>query len=307
MVPATHTGAPHPTRSCLLYLFSCALERSWRFLFPIALLSVSPLDTLWAISLLSVASSLACSLLGPVVGRLLDQVWRPLGLATLLVVQDVCIATKAALLATAPTTVPLTQQQARFGLFLVCCCLEKLTAIASELEVERDWVSRLAGGAHVNHAPCLLPRLRRWGPCTNFPCQPAAALLLWCCAAGKTNVVSLANSNSWLRRMDLAMEASGAFAFGWMSTTLGVIPSLVVASALGLAVIPVQLFFIARIARLAPEAMLHGGEEFGQALVKPPEWHAFIRMPRGGEQQQAQQQPLLQRLRQQAEHAMDGW
>lgn len=40
--------------------------------------------------------------------------------------------------------------------------------------------------------------------------------------------------------------------------------------------VPLQLFFIKRIADLAPSAMLHGRQEPGAGWAKLPTWHAFL-------------------------------
>eukprot|EP00887_Chlorella_sp_A99_P005153 scaffold40.g5153.t1 len=285
----------------VLYLVSCAVERSWRFLFPVALIALSPGDALAALSLLSVASSLATALLGPAVGRALDSVYRPFGLGALLVMQDVCIALKAGVLASLSAGVEVTQLPWRFAVLLACCCFEKLAAIASELEIERDWITRLAG---------------------------------------KHNLVTLANSNAFLRRCDLAMELSGAFLFGATTAAFGLLPALGATVALALGAVPLQCGLIGLIARLAPEAMLHGKEDAAAALFKPPawEWHGFVRRPQRRREQQdgaaaaaaaagerttavasaseaaaatagggGAPRPLAARLEEQLAHSMDGW
>lgn len=121
-------------------------------------------------------------------------------------------------------------------------------------------------------------------------------------------MVSLATANGWIRRMDLATELLSAFALGWLISRIGMPPSLAVMATVALAMAPLQLAAIFRIARLAPQAMLHGREEMGAALIKPPDWRAFVQ--RVGQWQQWQQpaRPLLRaQLRENAAALLGSW
>lgn len=80
-------------------------------------------------------------------GRMLDSVYRPLGLGVMLVLQDLAILLSSLALAAAagaPGGAPLVGSPL-FALMLGLAMLEKLTSISSELAIERDWVTQLAG------------------------------------------------------------------------------------------------------------------------------------------------------------------
>ncbi len=81
-------------------------------------------------------------------GRLLDNVYRPLGLGAMLAVQDLCILLSCGALAVAARTGAPLASTPLFPLMVVLAMLEKLSSISSELAIERDWVTQLAGGCH---------------------------------------------------------------------------------------------------------------------------------------------------------------
>lgn len=88
-------------------------------------------------------------------GRLLDSVYRPLGLGAMLAVQDLCILLSCGALAVAARTGAPLASTPLFPLMVGLAMLEKLSSISSELAIERDWVTQLAGG--------WAPRRRAWG------------------------------------------------------------------------------------------------------------------------------------------------
>ena len=119
--------------------------------------------------------------------------------------------------------------------------LEKLTSISSELAIERDWVTQLAGAPPC--PPCTQPvaareRSRGGGAPPARRASITATIrsvlqfLAWrprmfsnplhspACPppAGKSNVVALARSNAYLRRTDLFTELVGV---GWCRQNLG--------------------------------------------------------------------------------------
>jgi hypothetical protein len=155
---------------------------------------------------LGFVSPLACSLLGPAAGRLMDRVYRPYGLGAMVALQGAAIVASGLVVLAASTNplVPLTES-AWFGLLLVLSMLERLTAIASELAVERDWVTQLAG---------------------------------------KDNSLALASSNARLRRLDLACELLGSLGFGWLYTTAGLAMSVAAATLLAVIFVPMQLYCV---------------------------------------------------------------
>ena len=79
-------------------------------------------------------------------GRMLDCVYRPLGLGMMLLLQGASIALSAGLLAAAAAGGgPSLVSSPLFGSLIFLTMLEKATSISSELAIERDWVTQLAG------------------------------------------------------------------------------------------------------------------------------------------------------------------
>ncbi|KAI7840421.1 hypothetical protein COHA_005852 [Chlorella ohadii] len=256
----------------MLYAFACFVERTWRFGLPLVLAFVE--GGFQAIAILGFVAPLACSLAGPAVGRMLDSVYRPLGLGAMLALQDGAIALSSlALIAVARsgTSGPLSASPL-FGLLVVLAMAEKLASISSELAIERDWVTQLAG---------------------------------------KQNQGALARSNAYLRRTDLVTELVGAVVFGWIYSKAGLVASMAFTAVLAALAAPLQLFFINRIAHLAPSAMLHGRQEPGAGWAPLPSWRSFVENARlrrvHAAEEAARRAPLLARLQQQAAHALDGW
>ncbi|PRW39229.1 solute carrier family 40 member chloroplastic [Chlorella sorokiniana] len=272
---ASGERALHPTALTALYTlyaFACFVERTWRFGLPLVLAFVE--GGFQAIAILGFVAPLACSLAGPAVGRMLDSVYRPLGLGAMLALQDGAIALSSlALIAVARSGAsgPLASSPL-FGLLVVLAMLEKLASISSELAIERDWVTQLAG---------------------------------------KQNQGALARSNAYLRRTDLVTELVGAVVFGWIYSKAGLVSSMAFTAVLAALAAPLQLFFINRIAHLAPSAMLHGRQEPGAAWAPLPSWRSFVENARlrrvHAAEEAARRAPLLARLQQQAAHALDGW
>lgn len=252
------------------YFCACFVERTWRFGLPLVLAFIP--GGFQAIAILGFVAPLACTLAGPAVGRLLDSVYRPLGLGAMLAVQDLCILLSCGALAVAARTGAPLASTPLFPLMVGLAMLEKLSSISSELAIERDWVTQLAG---------------------------------------KQNVVALARSNAYLRRTDLLCELIGAVIFGWIYSKGGLPASMAFTAAMSALAAPLQLFFIRRIAALAPSAMLHGRSEPGAGWARLPTWRALLENARlrkvHAAEAAARRAPLLQRARVQLAHSLDGW
>ncbi|KAL4440206.1 hypothetical protein ABPG75_003207 [Micractinium tetrahymenae] len=253
-----------------MYFCACILERTWRFGLPLVLAFIP--GGFQAIAILGFVAPLACTLAGPAMGRLLDRVYRPLGLGAMLAVQDLCILLSCGALAAAARTGAPLASTPLFPLMVGLAMLEKLSSISSELAIERDWVTQLAG---------------------------------------KQNVGALARSNAYLRRTDLLCELIGAVIFGWVYSKGGLPASMAFTAVMAAVAAPLQLLFIRRIARLAPSAMLHGRSEPGAAWARLPSWHAFLENARLRRVHEAEAEtrraPLLDRARAQLAHSLDGW
>lgn len=128
------------------------------------------------------------TVLGPAIGRLLDRLYRPFGLGLMMLLQGMAISISGMLVLAmaANPAVPFIDSPL-FPAVLVLSMVERLTAVSSEMEVERFWVTQLSG---------------------------------------KDNAVVLARSNATLRRTDLGCELIGSLAFGWLYSQAGLAASL---------------------------------------------------------------------------------
>lgn len=100
-----------------------------------------------AVAVLGFISPLACSVLAPTIGRYLDGISRPKGLASLLTAQCISIILSGILIGFAsldPASWTITLAPI-FPALLVLAMLEKLAAITSEVAIERDWITQLCG------------------------------------------------------------------------------------------------------------------------------------------------------------------
>lgn len=228
----------------VVYMAACLVERTWRFAVPLVLSYIE--GGYRAIAVLGFVSPLFCSLLGPVLGSILDKMYRPYGLGLMLVLQDLAIiASGLVVLATVARPGMSLTDGPLFSMLLVLSGIERLTAVLSELAIERDWVTQLSG---------------------------------------KDNDVALATSNAILRRGDLVCEAIGALTFGWLYSTAGVAEAVAIAVLLAAVAVPLQLYCIVFIANNAPDAMVHGRREVAIAPIKPRTWKQLLRShkSRGG-------------------------
>ena len=273
-----------------MYLCACLVERTWRFALPLCLAYVE--GGYQAIAVLGFVSPLGCSLLGPATGRMLDQMYLPYGLSLMVALQGIAImASGLVVLAAAANPTVKFVDGPLFIVLLLLSMVERLTAILSELAIERDWVTQLSG---------------------------------------KENALALASSNAMLRRTDLSCELVGSLAFGWLYSTAGLAISVASATFLAAVLLPAQLLSIFRIAKMVPGAMVHGREEAEVAMFKPPSWKKlllpgkrkkdneadFLPLDNVGDENSNENStklsfplplPLPQRIKNQAMHAVDGW
>ncbi|KAG7670516.1 putative Solute carrier family 40 member 2, chloroplastic [Nannochloris sp. 'desiccata'] len=273
-----------------MYLCACLVERTWRFALPLCLAYVE--GGYQAIAVLGFVSPLGCSLLGPATGRLLDKMYRPYGLSLMVALQGIAImASGLVVLAAAANPTVKFVDGPLFIVLLALSMMERLTAILSELAIERDWVTQLSG---------------------------------------KDNALALASSNAMLRRTDLSCELVGSLAFGWLYSTAGLAISVACATFLALILLPAQLLSIFRIAKMVPEAMVHGRDEAEVAMFKPISWKRLLGKKKTTTQNEntdrdslenetihnanitkssfaSKKVSLLRRFKNQSMHAVDGW
>jgi hypothetical protein len=182
---------------------ACLVERTWRFGLPLVLAYLD--GGYQAIAVLGFSAPLACTVLGPAAGKMLDTVYRPYGLGAMIGLQGFAIiASGITVLATAATSVPFAESPF-FGILIALSMLERLAAISSELAIERDWVSQLAG---------------------------------------KENDLALASANAKLRRSDVSTELLGSLAFGWLYSKFGLAYSITAATLLAIAIVPMEVICV---------------------------------------------------------------
>ena len=137
-----------------------------------------------AVALLCFASPLAVLLFAPFIGQKLDASRRSgLFVWALLLVQVMSIASSGVVLSMAFWTGTSIIGGWVFGLLLVLQMVEKLSAVTSEVTIERDWITRICG---------------------------------------KGNTAGLAHGNSMIRRFDLVCDFVGTVGVGVVIDRLGV-------------------------------------------------------------------------------------
>lgn len=137
----------------------------------------------YAIALLGFVGQLVMFIIGPSVGKLLDQAPRDKGLAVVLTLQNLTVAIGALCILYAFVAQPgvAIQSTRLFPLLLVASIIERVANGISDVAMERDWVVTLSGGQ-----------------------------------AGM-----LARCNAMLRRIDLGAELLATFLFGLACTIVG--------------------------------------------------------------------------------------
>jgi hypothetical protein len=184
-----HTGetsyqSSHKLQPLLeLYFVACLMERTWRFCLPVVLAKAGAAGYK-AVAVLCFTSPLAVLLFAPFIGQTLDESLRSgLFVWGLLFAQVMSIVMSGILLSTAFWTGISIVDGWVFWLLLVLQMVEKLSAVTSEVAIERDWITRICG---------------------------------------KGNTSGLAHGNSMIRRFDLACDFLGTVGVGLMIDKIGV-------------------------------------------------------------------------------------
>ena len=159
------------------------MERTWRFCLPVVLAKTGPAGYK-AVAVLCFASPLAVLLFAPFIGQMLDASRRSgLFVQVLLLVQVLSIVLSGVLLSCAFWSGLSIVDGWVFVALLLLQMVEKLSAVTSEVAIERDWITRICG---------------------------------------KDNTAGLAHGNSMIRRFDLACDFVGTVGVGVMIDRLGV-------------------------------------------------------------------------------------
>jgi hypothetical protein len=188
----------------ILYFTACLMERTWRFALPVILSNIAG-GGYQAVAVLCFVSPLACFVFAPGVGRILDTVDKPLGVWSLLLLQCSSIILSGCLLLHAfKHSLSITSGPV-FNLIIALQMIEKLSAVTSEVAIERDWLTQLCG---------------------------------------KENTLSLAHGNSMLRQMDLACDFIGTVSYGWIFDSMGSIGSIVYTTFIAICSTPVLYVLI---------------------------------------------------------------
>ncbi|KAL3150048.1 hypothetical protein ABBQ38_013398 [Trebouxia sp. C0009 RCD-2024] len=223
-----------------MYAFTCLVERAWRFGLPLVLVDIP--GGFQTVALVGFIAPLAVTLLGPATGQLLDHSPRQLALNTCAVVQGGCIIVSGLVMWRAVQlgqTFHL-QRSPMFLVLLLFTMLERLTSFASDVAIERDWLTRLVGK-----------------PLTNQIAQDASQLKQpHCIVQGLVgNENALAEANASLRRMDQVAELLGTLAFGWCITHHGSLVVLPVIALTALLALPFEVWCIQRVVNCAADAL----------------------------------------------------
>lgn len=190
----------------ILYFTACLMERTWRFALPVILSNIAG-GGYQAVAVLCFVSPLACFIFAPGVGRILDTVDKSLGVWSLLLLQCSSIILSGCLLLHAfKYSLSITSGPV-FNLIVALQMVEKLSAVTSEVAIERDWLTQLCG---------------------------------------KENTLALAHGNSMLRQMDLACDFIGTVSYGWIYDSVGSMGSIIYTTVIAICSTPmlyVLIFF----------------------------------------------------------------
>lgn len=178
--------ASHMNYLYALYFTACLMERTWRFALPVILSNVA--GGYQAVAVLCFVSPVACFIFAPAIGRILDTVDKSFGVWSLLLTQSCSIIFSGCILLHAFEHSLCITSGPIFNLIVTLQMLEKLSAVTSEVAIERDWLTQLCG---------------------------------------KENTLGLAHGNSMLRRMDLACDFIGTVSYGWIFDLMGCVGSVI--------------------------------------------------------------------------------
>ena len=131
-----------------------------------------------------------------------------------------------------------------FPILLACAMIERLAAFASDIAIERDWVTQVSD--HCPQCPALVENMLTvysiWG--CKYTLHKSRTFL-WCAQlSGKANQGALTQSNSNLRRLDLLSEVVGTFLFGTCLSNVGASRALAALAVFSGAVLPYALVCI---------------------------------------------------------------
>lgn len=233
------------------YLLACLTERTWRFAVPL-ILSTRP-DSMSAVAIVGFIGQLACFLIGPIIGNVLDNLPRYTGLITFTVLQALAISLQSVLL-WGLTSNPSTQSLLMNPMFVGLCfvqVLDRLAALATDVSVERDWIVRLVG---------------------------------------RKRPIALAKANSVLRRIDLLSEFAGPLMLGTAIASIHCSNVLPVVALMVISAVPIKVLLLKNVVReggdvlekaAVPENVLQTANNDSKNLVQAvvDTWKIYLKQP----------------------------
>ena len=233
------------------YLLACLTERTWRFAVPLILSTRQ--DSMSIVAIVGFVGQLACFLLGPIIGNVLDNLPRYRGLITFTVVQALAISLQSVLL-WGLTSKPSPPAFLLDPFFLGLCfvqVLDRLAALATDVSVERDWIVRLVG---------------------------------------RKRPIALAKANSTLRRIDLFSEFVGPLMIGTSIAAAKCSSVLPVVALMVISAVPIKVALLKNVVKEggavlekyeAPLNVLqtakHDDKNLIQAIIDT--WKLYLRQP----------------------------
>ena len=134
-----------------------------------------------------------------------------------------------------------------FILLVACSMLERLSAFASDVALERDWITQVRAHQHWPMRPVIFTA---WSfAVVGMRGAIHAHIVTDCCLqlSGKANQGALSHSNAVLRRLDLLSEMGGTLALGCCMSWFGAPRTLAALSALVAAALPAMLALVDKV------------------------------------------------------------
>lgn len=205
------------------------------------------------VAIVGFVGQLACFLLGPIIGNVLDNLPRYRGLVTFTVVQALAISLQSVLL-WGLTSKPSPPAFLLDPLFLGLCfvqVLDRLAALATDVSVERDWIVRLVG---------------------------------------RKRPIALAKANSVLRRIDLFSEFVGPLVIGTSIATAKCSSVLPVVALMVVSAVPIKVLLLNNVVKEggavlekyeAPSNVLQTAKNDDKNLIQAvlDTWKLYLRQP----------------------------
>lgn len=198
----------------IIYVLNCVLERGWRFAQPLLLALAD--GGFGAIALLGLVGQLSLFVSGPVVGATIDRVDRAYAVNLAMVVQIVGIVVSVLLVQRMLLLGVPVQSTILYPALILASVVERVSAFASDVALERDWVVAL-------------------------------------CGANRTGALATANGN--LRRADQISEFGTSLLVGYSVTQFSMETVVAGTVAVNVLLGSMVIFLVQQVVRMAPKPM----------------------------------------------------